>query len=414
MNNHSKRRDELPMGKHASFPTWPVCAADECEAALRVLRSGLLNYWTGSEGREFEREFADSVCCAYAVAVANGTVALELALHALGISPGDEVIVPSRTFVATAMAVVRVGAVPVFADVDRVSQNITAESIEAQLSPRTRAVIVVHLAGWPADMNPIMILARDHHLAVVEDCAQAHGARYQGRPVGSIGDVGTYSFCQDKTLTTAGEGGMLVSNRRDVWERAWSFKDHGKGYDAVYYRQHALGFRWLHESIGTNWRLTEVQSAIGRVALRKLDKWVSKRRRNAALLQEHFTSLPGLRTTVPSAEFFHSYYKCYAFVRPERIAPDWSRDRILGEINAAGVPCFAGSCSEIYLEQAFPREWRPRQRHPVARELADTSLMFLVHPTLKRKHLAAMCKVLRKTMKLATRPTGKAKRLSAA
>jgi dTDP-4-amino-4,6-dideoxygalactose transaminase len=414
MGKASKRRDDPSRGNHQPFPTWPVCAADERDAAARVLRSGMLNYWVGSEGREFEREFAESVRCAHAVALANGTVALEVALHALGIAPGDEVIVPSRTFVATGMAVARVGAAPVFADVDRVSQNITADTIEAQLSPRTKAVIVVHLAGWPADMDPIMALARDRRLSVIEDCAQAHGARYKGRSVGSIGDVGAYSFCQDKIITTAGEGGMLVTNRRDLWERTWSFKDHGKNYDAVYHRQHPHGFRWLHERIGTNWRLTEVQSAIGRVALRKLDSWVARRRRNAAILHEHFAALPGLRTTTLPAEIFHSYYKCYAFVRPERLAPDWSRDRILGEINAAGVPCFTGSCSEIYLEQAFPREWRPRQRHPVARELADTSLAFLVHPTLKRKHLLAMCKVVRKTMKSATRSAGKSPRKLAA
>lgn len=390
-----------------------MCSAEERAAVERVLRSGKLNYWTGDEGREFEREFAAAMCSSYAVAVSNGTVALELALHALGIAPGDEVIVPSRTFVATAMAVARLGAVPVFAEVDRVSQNVTAETIEAQLSPRTRAVIVVHLAGWPADMDPIMSLARQGRLAVIEDCAQAHGARYKGRPVGSIGDVGAFSFCQDKILTTAGEGGMLITNRRDVWERAWSFKDHGKNYDAVYSRQHAHGFRWLHERVGTNWRLTEVQSAIGRVALRRLNKWVVKRRRNAKLLLEQCAKLPGLRTALPPAEFFHSYYKCYAFVRPERLALDWSRDRILGEINAAGVPCFTGSCGEIYLEQAFPRPWRPAQRHPVARELADTSLMFLVHPTLKKRHIELACKVLRRTMKIAMRSTRKTSRRAA-
>ena len=395
-------------------PPWPQFDEEMTAAAVRVLHSGKVNYWTGDEGRRFEQEFADYVGCRHAVALANGTVALELALLALGISPSDEVIVPSRTFVATAMAVARVGAVPVFADVDRVSQNITAETIEPQLSPRTKAVIVVHLAGWPAEMDPIVELARGHRLAVVEDCAQAHGARYKGRAVGSIGEVGAYSFCQDKILTTAGEGGMLVTNRRDVWEQAWSFKDHGKSYDAVFHRHDPSGFRWLHERIGTNWRLTEVQSAIGRVALRKLAEWVDKRRRNAAILQAQFAELPGLRTAIPPADCFHSYYKCYAFVRPERLAPGWSRDRILGEINAAGIPCFSGSCSEIYLEQAFPKEWRPAQRHPVARELGDTSLMFLVHPTLKRKHLLAVGRVLRKTMKLATRSGKRSARRSAA
>lgn len=414
MGKASKQRDDGSHGDYKSFPTWPVCSKAERAAVARVLRSGRLNYWTGSEGREFETEFAKSVGCEFAVALANGTAALELALKSLGVAPGDEVIVPSRTFVATGMAVARVGAVPVFADVDRVSQNITAETIEAQLSSRTKAVIVVHLAGWPVDMDPVMKLARGRQLAVIEDCAQAHGARYKGRVVGSIGDVGAYSFCQDKIITTAGEGGMVVTNRRDVRERAWSLKDHGKNYDAVHHRKHPRGFRWLHERIGTNWRLTEVQSAIGRIALRRLNEWVERRQRNAAMLHEELVELPGLRTTMPTAEFFHSYYKYYAFVRPERLAPDWNRDRIMGEINAAGVPCFTGSCSEIYLEQAFAPEWRPRQRHPVARELADTSLVFLVHPTLKRKHLSAMCKVVRKTMKAATKLGGRSRRKAAA
>src|SRR5688572_18297323 len=206
------------------FPSWPVCADDECEAAQRVLRSGRLNYWTGDEGRRFEREFAQAVGSAHAVALANGTVALELALWALGIGPGDEVIVPCRTFIATASAVVRCGAVPVFADVDGESQNITSQTIRERLSPRTKALIAVHLAGWPCDMEPIMALARERQLQVIEDCAQAHGARYRGRCVGAIGDVGAYSFCQDKIMTTAGEGGMLVTNRYDLWQRAWSFK----------------------------------------------------------------------------------------------------------------------------------------------------------------------------------------------
>jgi dTDP-4-amino-4,6-dideoxygalactose transaminase len=386
-----------------AFPTWPRFDAEMRQAAARVLHSGKVNYWTGDEGRMFEQEFADYVGCRYAVAVANGTVALELALIALGVVPGDEVIVPSRTFVATAMAVARVGAVPVFADVDRVSQNVTAETIEAQLSPRTKGVIVVHLAGWPADMDPIMELAVGRRLAVVEDCAHAHGARYKGRPVGSIGDVGAYSFCQDKILTTAGEGGMLVTNCRDVWERAWSIKDHGKSCDAIHHRQRAGGFRWLHERIGTNWRLTEVQAAIGRVALRKLDRWVIRRRRNAAILHEQFAHLPGLRCPAPPPDSFHSYYKCYAFVRPERLAPGWDRDHILGEINAAGVPCFTGSCSEIYQEQAFPREWRPLKRRTIARQLGETSLAFLVHPTLNRAAIEVAANVVQSVMERAAR-----------
>jgi dTDP-4-amino-4,6-dideoxygalactose transaminase len=264
---------------------WPHLDEEMLDAAARVLRSGHLNYWTGTEGRRFEQEFADYVGCQYGVALANGTVALELALIALGIGPGDEVIVPSRTFVATASAVVRCGANPMFADIDRESQNVTRETILAQITPHTRAIIVVHLAGWPCDMDSIRELARSRNLLVIEDCAQAHGARYKGRAVGSLGDVGAFSFCQDKIMTTGGEGGMLVTNRREIWERVWSFKDHGKNYDAAMASASSFAYRWMHDSIGINGRLTEVQSAIGRVALRRLDDWVAIRRRDARIFE---------------------------------------------------------------------------------------------------------------------------------
>jgi dTDP-4-amino-4,6-dideoxygalactose transaminase len=290
----------------------------------------------------------------------------------------------------------------VFADVDRVSQNITAESIRAVLTPATKAIIAVHLAGWPCEMDEIMALAREHGLKVIEDCAQAHGATYKGHPVGSIGDIGAFSFCQDKVITTAGEGGMITLDSDEMYEKAWAYKDHGKSYDAVYRRTHGAGFRWLHESFGTNWRLTEIQSAIGRLQLRKLSRWVETRRDHAAMLSACLAELPGLRVTVPPEHIGHAYYKYYTFVRPEALRAGWSRDRILAEINARGVPCFSGSCSEIYLEKAFPVVWRPARRLPVARELGETSLMFLVHPTLKQEHIALTCEVAKQVMHEAT------------
>lgn len=386
------------------FAPWPYFEEDEIEAAASVLRSGRVNYWTGQEGRLFEREFADFVGCKYAVAVANGSVALELALHALGIGPGDEVIVPPRTFVATASAVVLRGAKPIFADVDADSGNVTAESIKAVLTPRTRAVIVVHLGGWPCDMDEILALAREHGLKVIEDCAQAHGATYKGRPVGSFGDVAAWSFCQDKIMTTGGEGGMLTTNDPTIWERAWSYKDHGKSYDAVYHRAHPPGYRWLHESFGTNWRMTEMQSAIGRVALRKVPQWVQTRRRNAALLIERLQSIPELRVPIPPAHIGHAYYRFYVYVRPEMLKPDWSRDRVMVEINEAGIPCTVGSCSEVYLEKSFQQAGlQPPHRLPVARELGETSLAFLVHPTLDETHMQDTAHVVAKVMQRARR-----------
>jgi hypothetical protein len=385
------------------FAPWPSFTQEEIAAATQVLESGRVNYWTGDEGRQFEKEFASFAGCKHAIALANGTVALELALQALGIGPGDEVIVPSRTFIASASCAVMRGAKPVVADVDRDSQNITVDTIRAVLSPRTRAIVTVHLAGWPCDMDPILDLAREYQLKVVEDCAQAPGATYKERPVGSLGDVNAFSFCQDKIMTTGGEGGMLTTNDSDLWSRAWAFKDHGKSYEAVYQRQHPPGYRWLHESFGTNWRMTEMQSAMGRMILRKLPQSILKRQKLAGILRDRFSQIPSLRVTTPPAYLTHAFYKYYVFLRPEYLRADWSRQRIVDAINAEHVPCFVGSCSEIYLEQAFPADLRPAERLPIAKELGETALMFLVHPTLSERDMEDTAGAVTKVLACATR-----------
>lgn len=382
-----------------SFSPWPSFTDEEAEAARKVILSNKVNYWTGQECREFEKEFAVWAGTEYAIALSNGTVALDLALKALGIGPGDEVVVTSRTFLASASSIVTAGATPVFADVDRDSQNITAETIRAVLTPRTRAVICVHLAGWPCDMDPIMALAAERDLKVIEDCAQAHGAQYKGKPVGSIGHIGAWSFCQDKIMTTAGEGGMVTTNDRELWSKMWSFKDHGKSWAAVYERQHAPGFRWLHESFGTNWRMMEVQGAIGRIQLRRMGDWQASRQANAECIWATARKLPGLRVAQVPDDITHAAYKCYVFVEPAQLKEGWSRDRILNEISARDVPCFSGSCSEVYLEKAFDNtDWRPDKPLATAKELGETSLMFLVHPTLSALEIDKTCQVLTEVM----------------
>jgi dTDP-4-amino-4,6-dideoxygalactose transaminase len=382
------------------FGNWPYFAPDEIAAVTRVLESGKVNYWTGDECKLFEQEYAAALGVKHAISLANGTLALELALHALGIGKGDDVVTTCRTFIASASCVVRVGARPITADVDRDSQNVTVETIRAALTPETKAIIVVHLAGWPCDMDPILQLAMERGLKVIEDCAQAHGATYKGRPVGSMGDVGAFSFCQDKIITTGGEGGLLATNDTALWKRAWEFKDHGKGYDTVFHQPYPPGFRWLHESFGTNWRLTEMQAAIGRLALRKLPGWVAKRRANGQHITAAIGGLGVVRVTPPEVGFQHSYYKYYTFVRPEQLASGWSRDRIMAEISAAGVPCFVGSCSEIYKERAFAGAGIQGEERRVAKELGETSLMFLVHPTLSESSMSfaveTICSVLAK------------------
>ena len=383
---------------------WPVYEDDEVAAVEAVLRSGKVNYWTGSVSRDFEKDYAAYVGVPHAIAVANGTVALDLAWIALGIGKGDEVVVTSRTFLASVSSIVLAGATPVFADIDPDSQNITPATIRAVLSPRTKAILCVHLAGWPCDMDGILALAAEKGLRVVEDCAQAHGARYKGKPVGSMGDIAAFSFCQDKIMSTGGEGGLVTCRDDALWSRMWSFKDHGKSFDAVYNRPHPPGFRWLHESFGTNWRITEMQAAIGRCQLAKLDDWVARRRANMAALFAELDGLDALRLPQAPADIFHAAYRAYAFVRPERLKDGWSRDRIMAEVSARGVPCMSGSCSEVYREKAFDGTvLRPAAPLPVAQELGETSLAFLVHHTLTPDDLRTVGRHARKVILAATR-----------
>lgn len=365
------------------FSPWPSYSAEEVAAVSDVLVSNRVNYWTGELCRTFERRFAEWVGVTHAVALANGTVALDVALKALGIGPGDEVVTTPRTFLASASCIVTAGAAPVFADVDPDTQNITAESIKAVLSPRTKAVVCVHLGGMPCDMDAIMELADLHGFKVIEDCAQAHGARYKGRSVGSLGHIGAWSFCQDKIMTTGGEGGMVTTNDPALWRFMWSYKDHGKSWDGIYERQHPPGPRMVHDTFGTNWRMIEMQAAIGLVQLDRMAEWTARRTEIACALSAACGDLPVFRVPETSSDVAHAWYRFYAFVRPERLRADWTRDRIIDAIRAEGVPCFHGSASEVYLERAFDgTPWRPRERLPVARMLGETALALLVHPTL--------------------------------
>jgi dTDP-4-amino-4,6-dideoxygalactose transaminase len=380
---------------------WPTHSAEEIAAAVKILESGNTNYWTGTECRDFETEFAAYHGTNYAIALANGTLALELALRVLGIGAGDEVVVTPRSYFASASCVALSGAQPVFADVDRDSQNVTAATLESRITEKTRAFLIVHLAGWPCDMPAIIELAQRHSIKVIEDCAQAHGARIDGKFVGSFGDAAAFSFCQDKIMSTAGEGGMFLTNDQVLWRKAWEFKDHGKSWDRVYAEDHRLGFRWLHESFGSNWRMTEIQGAIGRIQLAKLDGWVKTRRANAERLRDGLQGLALLRIPWPDAREYHAFYKFYVFVRPERLKSGWSRDRILSAMQAEGVPGLSGSCPEIYREKAFEGQ-NPVVR-PVAQELGETSLMLMVHPTLQPGDIDDMIGVIRKVCEAATK-----------
>lgn len=370
--------------ERVSFGPWPVFTKEEIAAVTGVLESGKVNYWTGNNGKQFEKEFADYIGVKHAVAVANGTLALELALATLDIGPGDEVIVPSCTFIATASAVVMRGAKPVCADIEPYTQNISVSSIQSKLTDNTRAIICVHLGGYPCDMDGILALANETGLKVIEDCAQAHGGIYKGQKLGSMGHISAFSFCQDKIMSTGGEGGMVVTNDEQLWKKAWSYKDHGKDYDKVFHFDHPPGFRWLHERFGTNWRLTEMQSAIGRIQLSHLEKTQSKREENANRLVETLKSLPlfSLPPELPDNSR-NAWYKFYTFLNLDKLADGWDRDRVMAKMSEAGVPCYTGSCCEIYKENAFdifPDTYN--QTCSTAADMETRSLLFLIHPSV--------------------------------
>jgi len=375
------------------MPGWPCYSEEEIKAVSDVLRSGNVNYWTGEQCKRFEFEFAEYVGVEYAVAVANGTVALDLALKALDIGEGDEVIVTPRTFIASVSSIINAGATPVFADVDLDSQNITAKTIAAVLSEKTRAVVCVHLAGWPCDLEPIMNLAEENNFYVIEDCAQAHGAKIDGNSVGSVGHVGCWSFCQDKIISTGGEGGMVTTGSQDLWRKIWSYKDHGKSFEAVHNKNHGAGYRWLHESFGTNWRLTEMQAAIGRLQLGWLPDWQKLRWRNASRIWNTARKIDVLRAPSVPENIVHAAYKCYVFVM------DGKREVYQEKINDLGVQCFTGSCPEIYREKAFEDTgYKPRLGLPNAKELGEQSLMFDCHQNLEEIDLERICSAIEKVI----------------
>ncbi len=388
---------------NTKFSSWPSFTSEEADSVRNVLLSNKVNYWTGNECREFEKEFAVWSNSKYAIALGNGTLALDSALKALDIGFGNEVIVTSRTYIASVTSIVTAGAIPIFADIDTNSQNITTTSIRSLITKKNKAIICVHLAGWPCEMDEIIELANEFNLYVIEDCAQAHGAKYKSKPVGSIGNIGCWSFCQDKIMTTGGEGGMVTTNDKSLWSKMWSYKDHGKSYKAVYEQKHPDGFQWLNESFGTNWRMTELQGVIGRIQLKRMSNWHSNRISNALKIWNTAKQCKGLR--VPSIPDYieHAVYKCYVFIKLEELKNGWGRDKIIKEINALGVPCYSGVCPEVYLEKAFDNSgFRPKERLANAKELGQSSLMFLVHPTLTKNEIQQTCEAITSVMSLAT------------
>ena len=391
-----------------SFPKWPVFDKSEIDLASNILESGKVNYWTGNHGKNFEKEFSEHFDVKYSIAMANGSLALSSSYLALGLKKNDEISTTPRTFIATASSAVLLGYKPIFADVDLDSGLITSDTIEPLINKKTKAISVVHLGGWPADMNSICALAKKYNLKVVEDCAQAHGAKIKCgekfRNVGSFGNVSAWSFCQDKIMTTCGEGGMVTTNTRKYWDLIWSFKDHGKDYSKVYEDNKNLGFKWLHERFGSNFRLTEIQSAIGRSQIKKLKDWNYKRKKNAQILIDELSTCSCIRIPKVPQNIIHAYYRFYCYVNLDALSTDWNRGRIIKEITNSGYPVFEGTCGEIYLEKCFIKAGiTPKKRLLNASNLSSTSLCFLTHPSIDEYTMHEYARNIKKVLDSALR-----------
>jgi dTDP-4-amino-4,6-dideoxygalactose transaminase len=365
--------------------SWPQISDKMINSVVSVLKSGKLNQWNNSSVKEFETKFSNYIKCNYAIAVFNGTVALELCIKTLGLKKDDEVIVTPRTFIASASCCAWYGIKPVFVDVDIDSQNITLDTIKSGITEKTKAIILVHLAGWPCDLEEICNYCRDKGIYIIEDCAQSHGAKYKGKSVGTWGDINAWSFCQDKIITTGGEGGMVTTNCQHLYKLAWSLKDHGKGYDTVFNKNHLPGFRWLHDNIGTNWRMMPIQAVIGSHALDKLDEWINHRRKIANIYNSKLKDIDGIRLTIPDNEkkIYHSYYKYYFFIDPNKFKI--SRDEIISLINSENIFCQVGSCSEIYKEKALSN-YIPKKKLIVTQKLFQTAFLLKCDPCISEDY----------------------------
>lgn len=380
--------------------TWPSFSLAEGKIVSQVLRSNHVNYLFGSIGKEFEKKFSAFSNTHHALALANGTLALDACLRSLRLSHEDEVLVTSRSFIASASSIALLGATPIWCDVDLNSQNILLDEIIKRCTKRTKGIICVHFAGFPCEMDSIMEFAKAKNLFVVEDCAQAHGAKINGISVGSFGHMSAWSFCNDKIMTLGGEGGMITTNDVDLYDKAASFNNHGKNLKKYFSAEKYTHFPYLHDSLGSNYRLTEMQSALGIYQLNKMDSWTVLRARNANIFINAINELEVIQTPVIPKHLTHAWYKLYITLNPSKLKKSITRSIILQKLQSESVPCSFGGSGEIYLEKAFSKSnLLKRGSLSNASFLENYSIMLEVHPTIPKKEVIRRASVLKLVLK---------------
>lgn len=399
---------------NGDFPMWPSFEESTIAKAMEPLRSGRVNYWTGPVGQQFEKKWAAWIGAGNAISVSNGTAALHTAIAALDIGPGDEVICPSYSFIASSFCILQAGALPVFADVTE-DHTIDPKGIESLITEKTKAIIVVHLYGVICDMDAIMAIAKKHGLKVVEDCAQCFGGVYKGKKAGTIGDVGCFSFCQSKHFTTGGEGGMVVTSDDDLAWECRSFRDHG--YD-VKERMNLLELEgklmYIHKRVGFNFRMTEMQSVIGICELERFDSWnLPNRKRNGKMFIEALKDHPlVLHSPVDTEERQNAFWWAPFVLDVDKLKCDIKQ--FIKAVGAEGVPVYSVLWPEMYKEKAYiERNGFGSLNYPFddpnAREIdygkvecrkakwmTDRTISFFTHPVYNEQHIQACIDAFKK------------------
>ena len=374
---------------------WPIVSSREINVINKVLKSNKLNYWSGHRCQEFESKFAKYFQIKHAISLANGSVALDIAIKCLGLKKNSEVIVTPRSYISSVTSVLNNNLKPVFVDIDLNSQNIESEHIEKKITKNTKAILLVHLGGMPCNIHKIISLAKKHKLKIIEDCSQAHGAKINNRYVGSFGDLAVWSLCNDKILNTIGEGGVIATNNFNYFKKLWGFKDCGKNYTKLLNRKKQFKFRWVHDYEGTNLRMTEIQAAVGIYQLTKLKEWVKKRNLNANKINNVCKNFKSVIIQKVPKNFYHSYYRNYIFLNFKFIKKKWTRELILKYLNKIGIECDVGSCPEIYREKYLKsKKLNFPKRLKNAHFLGRNSISFKVHPDIYKNNFLIKLKKL--------------------
>ena len=374
---------------------WPHHTSEEIKLVKKILASGKTNYLYGEYGKKFEKLFSKIIGNKYSIAVANGTIALEIAIKALNLPKKSEILVPSRSFFASASSVVQAGHTPVFTDVDYNSQNINLKYIKESITNKTKAILCVHLAGFPCDMFEISNFAKKNKLFIVEDCSQAHGAKIKNRSIGSFGDISCWSFCFDKIISTGGEGGIISTNSKIFFEYIWSYKDHGKNIYKYNKKTKLNKFRYIHDSFGTNGRLTEMQSAIGLLQISKLDVNIIKRNNICNFIINSFKDFNFIKFQKVPDKYLHSYYKLYFYIDFKLFKKNIKGNDLLYEFQNKKLKINSGSCPEIYLEKAFINYKNRKNRFNNAKLLGLNSFAISIHHKMIKKDLIKITKSMK-------------------